>query len=509
MIGDTWGITNPSQLSWLISGYTLALGTFILFAGRLGDAYGYKLMFLTGFVWSALWSILAGVAVYSDVVFFTVCRVFHGLGAALCLPNAIALLGATYPPGRRKSLVFASFAAMAPSGSIIGAAMGSAMAQVWWPVPYWVFGCILGGIAAMGCFAIPSVGHRQPTPKTFRDCIMDLDIPGAVTGMSALGLLSFCINQAAVSGWDQPVIWLALAMGVVLMCVFITIECHYARNPIVPLNALSPQVCFILGAVACGWSCFGIWSFYTWQFLQVIRRLSPLMTTAWMSPVIVVGLLAAMTTGMLLHKLGPPVVMTISMVAFATGTVLIATVPEDQTYWGQTFICMSIISWGMDMSFPAATLLLSDSVKQTHQGIAAGLVATIINYSMSVGVGIGGTVEAQVSKGAVTKEAVLAGYRAALFTGVALACLGVLVCLAFMLTTHLPSWVEDWKDTARELEELEKMERKFPMRIGSQGQRRHHHKHNHGPLEYCNCHSGLDGTTVGSARSRGYPRISV
>ncbi|KAK8012556.1 hypothetical protein PG991_009931 [Apiospora marii] len=238
------------------------------------------------------------------------------------------------------------------------------------------------------------------------------------------------------------------------------IECHYAKNPIVPLNALSPQVSLILGAVACGWACFGIWSFYTWQYLQVIRRLSPLLTTAWMSPIVAMGVFASLTTGMVLHKLGPPAAMLISMLAFTASTALIATVPEDQTYWGQTFVGMLVISWGMDMSFPAATLLLSNSVSKQHQGIAASLVATVINYSMSIGIGIGGTVEAQVTRGAVTKNRVLSGYRAALLTGVGLAGTGAIICIALIAATQLPAAIE-WHKTKRREAAMMKREKEM------------------------------------------------
>ncbi|KAK8066507.1 hypothetical protein PG997_013254 [Apiospora hydei] len=430
VIGSSWGITNPSELSWLIAGYTLTIGTFILIAGRLGDVYGYKRVFLSGFLWSALWACLAGAAYYSGPVLFTVCRVLQGMGAAIVSPGPKEVVG-----------VF-GICGHGPLRIHHWSRGGSAFALLWWPVAYWAFSFILCIIAIIGYYAIPSATNKTERPHTFRGWLVELDIPGATAGVSSLVLINFAFNQGHISGWNEPSIWEALIVGGVLMCIFIMIECHYAKNPIVPLNALSPQVSLILGAVACGWACFGIWSFYTWQFLQIIKGLSPLLTTGWMSPIVAMGIFASMTTGMVLHKLGPPVAMLISMLAFTVSTALIATVPEDQTYWGQTFVGMLVISWGMDMSFPAATLLLSNSVSKKHQGIAASLVATVINYSMSIGIGIGGTVEAQVTRGAVTKERVLSGYRAALLTGVGLAGTGAVICIALIVGTKLPAVIE-------------------------------------------------------------------
>lgn len=431
-VGNTYDLGDNSVLTWMIAGYTLTVGTFIIIAGRLGDIFGYKQVFLSGFVWSAIWTAAAGVAVFSTETMFAVCRVFQGVGAAMCLPNAIALLGIAYSPGKKKSMAFALVAAAAPAGSILGAAGGGLLALTWWPIAYWAFASVLGAIAVIGYFSIPVVETGSGRPESFEAAVKELDIPGMVTGVTALLLISFAFNQAPISGWGAPHIWLALIVGTVLVFSFIVIEWYYAPSPILPLKALSTNVSFVLGAVACGWACFGIWSFYSWQFLQVIRGLSPLMATAWFSPVGLVGILASATTGQMLHRLGPRVVLAISLAAFLIGTALIATCPRDQIYWAQTFICMLVIPWGMEMSFPAATMLLSNSASRRRQGIAASLVSAVVYYGISVGIGLGATVEKQVLSDAGTKDAILNGYRAALWLGVGVAGLGVIICLAFL-----------------------------------------------------------------------------
>lgn len=86
----------------------------------------------------------------------------------------------------------------------------------------------------------------------------------------------------------------------------------------------------------------------------------------------------------------------------------------------------------MDMSFPAATLILSDAVKKEHQGIAASLVATVVNYSISLGVGFAGTVEVHINNGGKTKADLLKGYKGALYLGIGLAGLGLVICLVFL-----------------------------------------------------------------------------
>lgn len=143
--------------------------------------------------------------------------------------------------------------------------------------------------------------------------------------------------------------------------------------------------------------------------------------------------MAAITTGHVISRIGPGWVMLISMLAFLTGSILVATMPIHQIYWAQAFVTTLIIPWGMDMSFPAATLIMSNAVAKRHQGMAASLVNTVVNYSISIGVGIAGTVEAHVNNGGTTVEDELAGYRGALYVSIGLSGMGVVTSLLFLL----------------------------------------------------------------------------
>ncbi|PHH88729.1 hypothetical protein CDD83_7167 [Cordyceps sp. RAO-2017] len=216
------------------------------------------------------------------------------------------------------------------------------------------------------------------------------------------------------------------------------VEVRLSRAPLLPLDAVNAEVAFVLAAVVCGWATFGVWTLYLTQMLQDIRQLSPLLTTAWFSPVAVSGALAAVVTGKLLGPLQvrPPAVMTLALVAFTVGVVLAAFAPVDQTYWGQVFVSVVVMPAGMDMSFPAATLILSNAVAKEHQGIGASLVSTVVNYGIALGVGFAGTVETHVRGDRDTREGRLKGYRGALYMGIGLAGLGLLVCLTFLFREH-------------------------------------------------------------------------
>ncbi|KJK88079.1 hypothetical protein H633G_08052, partial [Metarhizium anisopliae BRIP 53284] len=81
-IGDSFGVSSPPRLAWLVGGYSLTVGTFILFSGRLGDVFGYKRVLLAGLAWFSLWSLVAGLSVYSSYTLAVLSRVLQGIGPA-------------------------------------------------------------------------------------------------------------------------------------------------------------------------------------------------------------------------------------------------------------------------------------------------------------------------------------------------------------------------------------------------------------------------------------------
>jgi len=336
-------------------------------------------------------------------------------------------------------MVFAIFGACAPVGSVAGAAFAALFALAWWPWTFFAFAIVLALIAVIGSFVIPEPLPKNIAKEPLRNKIRDLDLPGAVTGITALVLINFAWNQAPIVGWQEPYVYVMLIVGSLLIPVFFYIELRTAPFPLIPFDALSADVAFVLAALACGWACFGVWYYYIWQFVELLRGASPLLAAAWLSPVVISGALASISTGFLLNRLRPAWVMSIALVFFTVGTILIATTPVNQTYWAQLFVCTLIIPWGMDMSFPAGTIILSNAVKKEHQGIGASLVNTVVNYSISLGLGFAGTTEVQLNNGGLAPSDLLKGYRSAFYVGVGLSGLGLAISIVYVLKGY-------WKD---------------------------------------------------------------
>lgn len=344
-IAHGFNTSNLGELSWFAAAYSLTVGTFILVAGRLGDVYGHKLMFVIGFSWFGLWSLLAGFSVWSGQVFFDCCRAFQGIGPAILLPNALAILGRTYPPGPRKGMVFCFFGATAPNGFIVGGVFSSLLAQkVWWPWAYWIMAIVCFLLTFLGVIVIP----QESRPKFTDDFSpwIRLDLLGAATGISALVLINFAWNQAALVGWPTPYTYALLIIGFILLALFGFIE-RTAKCPLLPRSIFTGDLAWVLGCIAAGWSSFGIIIYYFFQFMEVIKGDSPLLaTTKWVAagPS---GAIAALVTSFLLGRTPPSVIMFCAMLAFTAGLTIFATVPVHQTFWAQAFVTSLVTSWGM------------------------------------------------------------------------------------------------------------------------------------------------------------------
>ncbi|KAI9744134.1 MAG: hypothetical protein M1818_002286 [Claussenomyces sp. TS43310] len=325
IIGDHFSVTNNGEVSWYLASYPLTTGTLIPVAGRLGDMFGNKRMFIGGYTWFGIWSIITGASYYvsADKVF-----VFR---------RAMQ--------GKRKNMVFSLFGYFAPTGYILGAVFSSILAKFAnWAWAYFIMGFVS---ICMALAAISTIPNRQksatiPEKQTFNWFRFS-------TGVSGLVLFNIAWNQGAAIG-------------------------------------------LVLAAMAAGWASFSVWLFYIWQYLEIARGLSPIIVSAQNSPSAICGFVASVAVGLMTGKVGEPWIMVMAMCAFCLSSILVATMTVGQTYWGETFISTLRIPWGMDMSFPAATIMLSMSVPKEHQGIAASMVLTTTNYAISIGLGIAGTV---------------------------------------------------------------------------------------------------------------------
>jgi MFS family permease len=312
-------------------------------------------------------------------------------------------------------------------GVVTGATLSSLIAQLLdWPWCFWIMSIATSLICLLSYFVVPADKIEQPPWHESRSS--QFDLLGALTGVGGLILINFSLNQAPITGWDSPYIGTLLGIGVLLICAFVYIELRVARYPLVPLKGIRRDAGLTLTCVAAGWGSHGIWSYYMFLLVEEVRNHTPLAACAEFWPVAPIGLCAALAVGLLLKRLQVAHLMSIAMLCFLLGCLFLATAPAKQGYFPNTFLSVVITPFGMNWSFPTAVILMSNAVTHENQGIAASLVSTVVNYSISTGLGFAGSIDRHVTDG----DSMLPGYRAAWYFGVGLASVGLLISLSFM-----------------------------------------------------------------------------
>lgn len=350
----------------------------------------------------------------------------------------MALIGKTFPVGMKKNVVFSLFGACGPTGFVFGALFSAILAQTGcksfplsmccfvkltllpgWPWVFWALSIVCTLVCVASCFIIP--GDSPKPNSTF-------DFTGAATGVSGLILINFAFNQAPVVGWQTAYISFTLGIGILLLVMFAFVELHMAKQPLLPVRGLQKEAWFALACIAAGWSSHGIWLYYFFNYVQLFRHATPIAAAAQISPVAFLGPICALSTGYLLKKIRVAYIMLLAMLCFTFGTLFLAIAPIDQPYLVFTFWSVIIMPGGMNWSFPSGTILLSNAMPKEHQGMSASLVSTVVNYSISLGLGIAGT----VNKYTAEKHGTLAGLRAGWYFGIGLDVLGIAIAGYFV-----------------------------------------------------------------------------
>jgi MFS family permease len=348
IVGKTFGqdgFDEAARMNWHIAGYSLTFGTFILVTGKLGDIYGFKMVFMIGWTWFGIWSIICGCsAMTGSAMFFDTSRALQGIGPALLVPSAQAIGGIAYPPGRKKNIVFSLIAMSAPLGCSTAGLIGSALAQyVWWPWVTWIYG--------MGCFVVAVAGYLVVPQDRRRTCQASskMDWQGAALGIMGLLLLNISWNQAPIDGWSTPYVYVLLIAGFICIGLFVLQE-KRAEQPILDLTLFNGRVAAVLVITGLGWSSFGIWFYYMFQFIQHLRGVSALGSAIQFIPGAISGMLAAVATAWLLEVTQTVWLMVIASAAFFAGCLLQAVAPVHQSYWFNTFWSFVVMAWGFVFS---------------------------------------------------------------------------------------------------------------------------------------------------------------
>lgn len=424
-IGHALNVTSNGELSWFLASYALCGGVFVLVTGRLGDHFGHKYVFIFGWIWMAIWSLISGFA--NNLVLFDFARAMTGIGNGALVPNSFALLARAFPPfSVKKNLAFAFLGFCAPSGYIFGGLIGAAFAQkvTWrWGFWFWAIGSLFLGAATV--IVVPhSVGSPIPGLS-----LMQFDYVGTFLGVTGLILFAFGWNQPSVVGWQEPYTYALLIVGIVFIVAFAISQSHVSA-PVLP-NSLWTRKGFspVVTAMSFGWMSFGIFLYYTTVFILTIHKETPLSAVAQMVPLVIGGLFATASVGVFIPKVPAQYIFGVSMFSFFIGNLLMSFAIYSKVYWAFIFPACLLVVGGPDLSFASSGIIISNAVLPEEQGVAGSFIATVVQYSIAIGLGIAATVESHVNKGG---SDIVLGYRGAYWLGIGFAAVAFFIVALFV-----------------------------------------------------------------------------
>ncbi|RKK79116.1 hypothetical protein BFJ69_g5089 [Fusarium oxysporum] len=429
---------RTTHLAWFTSAYALSYGAATLFGNRIGNVCGQRYTFIAGYVWFALWSLLAGLSVYvqasenGGAVFFCFCRAMQGIGPALIIPNGHGMLVRAYPPGPRKMLVMGFFDASVPFGFVIGSVMTGLFANyASWP---WAFYCLAAVCTVLGISSVLVIPAKRILVYNFEGNLWKrLDILGFVFGIAALILFSVGWNQAPIVGWDTPQTYILITAGIILIPLFTFFESH-ASHPLVPFKQIHLAAGITLGFVTAASAAFGVWVWYFVQFIEVVRGWGPLLTSAALVPVLVVGVIIAFGCWPFANRdFTAQLSMVVSSIAILISSALLATAPTQQAYWANSFVSAIFMGVGMVLIVPASSTVLGRDVPEGQLGLANSITNTAAAFAFSVGLGMAGAVE----MGKSSDKDPLRGYRDAQYFGLGLGGLAFTLALGLLCAALL------------------------------------------------------------------------
>ena len=301
---------SRTDLSWVLSAYTLTFGGLLLLGARAGDLYGRRRVFSAGVAVFTLASIAGGLA--TSPAMLLAARAVQGVGAAFAAPSALALLMLSFTEVRERARALGLYTAVSIGGSAVGLILGGLLTEyLSWR---WVFFINI----PVGIVLLALAGRSLPNTERLTGGI---DVPGAITSTIGMGAIVYGFVRAASDGWRDPITVSAFVLGIVLIATFVVVE-RTASNPITPLRLFSSsdRVAAYVSRMLLWGGVMGVFFFLT-QFLQDVLHYSAVRTGLAFLPLTIALFIASQISARRLSgRSNPRVVMVGGMVLSAVGS---------------------------------------------------------------------------------------------------------------------------------------------------------------------------------------------
>lgn len=376
---------SPSGLQWVVTAYGLTFGGLMLLGGRAADLLGRRRIFLLGLVVFTAASLACGLARTGALLI--VMRGVQGVGAAIVLPAALAIVMNIFDEGADRNKALGVWGGLGAGGATVGLIAGGLLTRyAGWQYVFYLN--VPVGLATL-------VLAPRIVPESRLEAVRRrFDLAGAFTVTGAMLLLVYAISTAPAHGWTGARTIASLSVAAALLVSFVVIEARVAA-PLVPLRMLRHRG--IAGANTVGMLLGG--SFYAFLFIgtlymQQVLGYSALTTgLAWLAASLTSIALAGLSQRVV-TRLGPAPILALGMVLIAGGTLWATLVAVHGRFWADLAGPLFVTGAGTAFAFIPISIAGLTGVAARDAGIASGLLNTAQQVGGAIGVAAVSTVAA-------------------------------------------------------------------------------------------------------------------
>jgi EmrB/QacA subfamily drug resistance transporter len=363
---------------WVVIAYLLVNTAFVLSLGRIGDMYGRKRMYNTGFVVFTIGSVLCGLS--PEAEYLVAFRAVQGFGSALLIANAFAIISEAFEP-RERGRAFGIIAVVWGAGSVLGIVLGGIIITFTSWRFIFLINLPIGIFATYWARRTLRRSHRFAEEETF-------DLAAAVFFTLAVLTLLLGITWGLLNTWTDALTLTFFALCPVFFVVFVAWELRVSRDPIIDFTVFRNRV-FTLSVATAALQSLALFSvnFLLVFYLEGIAGVDILTASYLIVPGAVVTAIVGPFGGVISDRFGSRVVATIGLAVQVAALLALSSLTATSTILEVAFI-EAFFGLGAGLFWPANTSAIMSSSPPKMYGVASGIMNTLRNTGMVMSFGL-------------------------------------------------------------------------------------------------------------------------